>query len=62
MEGQNALQCQIVCKSVQGVAEVWPFFDFSRWRLSAMLDLSKMADTEGAQLGSLKKLVDDGHI
>jgi len=23
----------------QTVAEIWPFFDFSRWRLSAILDL-----------------------
>jgi len=44
------------------VAETWPFFDFSRWRPSAILDLSKMADTAGAQLGSLEKLVADGHI
>ena len=27
-----------------------------------ILDLSKMADTEGAQFGSLEKLVADGHI
>ena len=27
-----------------------------------MLDLSKMAATEGAHLGSLEKLVDYGHI
>jgi len=29
---------------------------------AAILDLSKMADIEGAQLGSLEKLVADGHI
>jgi len=23
----------------QAVADIWPFFDFSRWWLSAMLDL-----------------------
>ena len=28
----------------------------------AILDLSKMAATEGAHLGSLDKLVDHGHI
>jgi len=34
------------------------------WRLrkAAILDLSKMADIEGAQLGSLTKLVADDHI
>jgi len=44
------------------VAEIWPFFDISRWRPTAILDLSKLADIEGAQLGSLEKLVSDGHI
>jgi len=43
-------------------ADIWPFFDFSRWRPTAILDLSKMADIEEAQLGSLEKLVSDGHI
>jgi len=45
------------------------FYDFwlsgycrVRLRKAAILDLSKMADIEGAQLGSLKKLVADGHI
>ena len=31
-------------------------------RMAAILDLSKMAATEGAHLGSLEKLVDYGHI
>ena len=30
--------------------------------MAAILDLSKMAATEGAQLDSLEKLVDYGHI
>jgi len=30
--------------------------------VAAILDLSKMADIGGAQLGSLEKLVVDGHI
>jgi len=45
------------------------FYDFwlssycrVRLRNAAILDLSKMADIEGAQLGSLEKLVADGHI
>ena len=45
------------------------FYDFwlygcCRVRLwnAAILDLSKMADIEGAQLGSLEKLVADGYI
>ena len=38
--------------------------DYCRVRLwkAAILDLSKMADIGGAQLGSLEKLVADGHI
>ena len=35
---------------------------FSRWRPSAILDLTKLTDIEGAQLGSLEKLLSDGHI
>ena len=31
-------------------------------RMAAILDLSNMAATEGAHLGSLEKLVGDGHI
>lgn len=45
------------------------FYDFRlsgycrvRLRKAAILDLSIMADIEGAQLGSLEKLVADGHI
>ena len=30
--------------------------------MAAILDLSNMAATEGAHLGSLEKLVGDGHI
>ena len=30
--------------------------------VAAILDLSKMADIGGAQLGSLEKLVADGHM
>jgi len=33
-----------------------------RLRKAAILDLSKMADIGGAQLGSLEKLVADSHI
>ena len=33
-----------------------------RLRKAAILDLSKMADIEGAQLGSLEKLAADDHI
>jgi len=52
--------------------ETWSytcFYDFwlsgycrARLRKAAILDLSKMADIEGVQLGSLEKLVADGHI
>jgi len=45
------------------------FYDFwlsgycrVRLRNAAILDLSKMADVEGAQLGSLEKWVSYGHI
>ena len=45
------------------------FYDFwlsgycrVRLRKAAILDLSKMADIDGAQLGSLEKLVADDHI
>ena len=31
-------------------------------RMAAILDLSNMAATEGAHLGSLEKLIGDGHI
>jgi len=39
-------------------------FGYSRVRLqkTAILDLLKMADIEGVQLDSIKKLVADGHI
>ena len=60
-EGQSALQCQILCRSVEALQR-YGRFDFSRWRPSAILDLSKMADTEVAQLGSLEKLIADCHI
>jgi len=52
--------------------ETWPYTRFLDFWLSgycrvrlgnaAILDLSKMDDIEGAQLGSLEKLVADGHI
>jgi len=45
------------------------FYDFwlssyccVRLRKAAILDLSKMADIEGAQLGSLEKLEADGQL
>jgi len=56
----------------QKTPETWYytcFYDFwlsgycrVRLRKAAILDLSKMADTEGGQLGSLEKLEADGHI
>ena len=62
MEDQSALPCQILYGSVEPLQRCGRFSIFSRRRLSAIMGFSKMADTEGAQLGSLEKLVADGHI